>query len=100
MNAQQLEERSHKAGAAIPDLRMSHLWRVHVVLGGGPKANSHGSILSALRPHDIAHPAPRGILFLTLGRRLAFRLRRFLSPRLSLAHTHSPYGKSGVLGKW
>src|SRR3546814_16728675 len=90
MNAQQLEERSHKAGAAIPDLRMSHLWRVHVVLGFAPKANGHGSILSAQRPNDFAHPATRGFLFLTLGCRLAFRLRRCLSPRLSPAHTPSP----------
>src|SRR3546814_17637151 len=38
----------------------------------------------------FAHPATRGFLFLTLGCRLAFRLRRCLSPRLSPAHTPSP----------
>src|SRR3546814_7740848 len=82
MNAQQLEERSHKAGAAIPDLRMSHLWRVHLVLGVAPNTNGHGSILSASRTKHFAHPANRGSLFLTLCCRLAFWLRRCLS----LAH--------------
>src|SRR3546814_2423333 len=91
MNAQQLEERSHKAGAAIPDLRMSHLWRLTVVLGGAPNANGHGSIPSALRPDHFAPPSPRGFLFLLSGRRLAFRFRRCLSPHPSSPLSPLPF---------
>src|SRR3546814_19934300 len=59
MNAQQLEERSHKAGAAIPDLRMSHLWRVRVDLGGGRIIKKKNTNLSAQPPTDFAQPATR-----------------------------------------